>query len=120
VTWDEIYKVALIGNFIITTGMAILVLYLKSVFVARKEFDGVAKETTQLRERVRVLETERSSAPTRKEVAEIHLGIEQLRGDVRELAAKFTGLDDLTQISRRSVERMEDFLRTQPARPARS
>lgn len=86
----------------------------------RQELETLKTDMQTLRERVRVAENNLAAAPTRVELAEIHVGIEAIRGDMKGMTATLTGFQDLASVTRRQVELMDQYLRAAPPRPARS
>jgi len=85
---------------------------------ADEKVEGLKAEVGALRERTRVLENSVASAPTRKEIAELHVAMERIDGNVRAMTEKMNGMGELAQVTRQQVTLMDQWLRTVPTQRA--
>lgn len=97
---------------------------MRKAFVTRKEFeesaDDIGKRLTMHSERLLIgdarftrIEDRFGTLPTAPEVTDLKVAIERLGGEVRRLEQRLEGFDDLQEMLRSQVDRMDEFLRKQ-------
>lgn len=117
---------------LLTAIIAVFAWYMRTAFVSRRDFqkfkaeelgpfrEDVGKRLTAAGERLTAgdgrfnrIDDRIATLPAISEVTDLKLAVERLSGDVRVLGQKLEGFDDLQQVLRTQIERMDEFLRRQ-------
>lgn len=101
-----------------TVVIAIVLLWLRSIFATRSQHEELAKRVQGHSERLNrgdgrmeLIEHRLGAIPSGEQMTKLVVGIERLSGDMRALSVKIEGMDALHKTLERQVGVMDEWLR---------
>ncbi|WP_119301127.1 DUF2730 family protein [Dongia deserti] len=88
----------------------VFMLYMRSVFVTRKDHEAVEKRVQNLETTITLIGHQMKQGPTAKEMHELSLAIERLTGQLGITNERMSGMEDLQKVFKHQVDRIEEFL----------
>ncbi|WP_119304970.1 DUF2730 family protein [Dongia deserti] len=88
----------------------VLMLYMRSVFVARKDHDALEKRVQTVETTIALIGHQMKQGPTAKDLHELNIAIERLTGQLGVTNERMSGMEDLQKVFKHQVDRMEEFL----------